>query len=165
MKPENIGFDIRGDVKMFDFGLATELPQCENHTDSTLYDLTGKTGSLRYMAPEVVNMKPYNAKADVYSFGILFWEMLSLKKPFSGYNVSMHRREVVDNNARPQIHPKWPIDLSLLICKAWDQNLHGRPTFDKIFQVLREMVNNGGNINGSLHDLSNRTARSLKMNQ
>ena len=35
--------------------------------------MSGETGSLRYMAPEVANCQPYNQKADVYSFGKLFW--------------------------------------------------------------------------------------------
>eukprot|EP00591_Stephanopyxis_turris_P007886 CAMPEP_0195527192 /NCGR_PEP_ID=MMETSP0794_2-20130614/28704_1 /TAXON_ID=515487 /ORGANISM="Stephanopyxis turris, Strain CCMP 815" /LENGTH=334 /DNA_ID=CAMNT_0040658053 /DNA_START=85 /DNA_END=1086 /DNA_ORIENTATION=+ len=69
LKPENIGFDIRGDVKIFDFGLARDLPPKDNET----YKLTGKTGSLLYMAPEVFYKKPYNETADIYSFGIIIW--------------------------------------------------------------------------------------------
>jgi len=50
LKPDNIGFDVRGDVKIFDFGLAREFPKKELMTNGT-YKMSGKTGSLRYMAP------------------------------------------------------------------------------------------------------------------
>lgn len=46
----NQGFDVRGDVKLFDFGLAKELDEKAKLDDGT-YHLTGDTGSLRYMAP------------------------------------------------------------------------------------------------------------------
>jgi len=51
LKPDNIGFDVRGDVKIFDFGLAKEIDESKVLEDGT-YHLTGDTGSLRYMAPE-----------------------------------------------------------------------------------------------------------------
>ena len=44
----------------------------------------GETGTARYMCPEVALHKPYNEKCDVYSFGILLWEMASGKLPFKG---------------------------------------------------------------------------------
>lgn len=50
LKPDNIGFDVRGDVKLFDFGLSRELP--ERKLDDGTYHMTGDTGSPRYMAPE-----------------------------------------------------------------------------------------------------------------
>lgn len=49
-KPDNVGFDVRGDVKIFDFGLAKELDESKKLDDGT-YHLTADTGSLRYMAP------------------------------------------------------------------------------------------------------------------
>lgn len=50
LKPDNIGFDVRGDVKIFDFGLAKEIDPSKRLEDGT-FKLTGDTGSLRYMAP------------------------------------------------------------------------------------------------------------------
>jgi serine/threonine protein kinase len=50
LKPDNVGFDVRGDVKIFDFGLSRQLPS-EKLKDGT-YNMTGDTGSPRYMAPE-----------------------------------------------------------------------------------------------------------------
>ena len=64
LKPDNVGFDIRGDVKLFDFGLTKELrPRDRIRTDE--YRASGQTGSRRYMAPEVVLCKNYGLKADI----------------------------------------------------------------------------------------------------
>ena len=58
LKPENVGFNIRDDIMLFDFGLAREISDKEKVTDNT-WKLTGETGSLRYMAPEVASDQPY----------------------------------------------------------------------------------------------------------
>jgi serine/threonine protein kinase len=75
LKPDNIGFDVRGDVKLFDFGLSVEITDKHPRAENGLFKLSGNTGSLRYMAPEVALDKPYNHKVDVYSFGILLWQV------------------------------------------------------------------------------------------
>ncbi|KAL3774542.1 hypothetical protein ACHAWO_003993 [Cyclotella atomus] len=79
-KPQNVGFDVRGDLKLFDFGLAKLLPSNDNYQDT--YKLS-MAGTPRFMAPEVLceKSKGYNLKADVYSFSVVMWEVLSLEKP------------------------------------------------------------------------------------
>ena len=58
LKPENVGFNIRDDIVLFDFGLAREVLDKDKLTEHT-WKLTGETGSLRYMAPEVAKDTPY----------------------------------------------------------------------------------------------------------
>lgn len=82
LKPANVGFDVRGDVKLFDFGLAKIMPSNGNSYEDS-FEMSG-AGSPRYMAPEVLGNKPvYNLKADVYTFSIVMWEVLALKKPYA----------------------------------------------------------------------------------
>ena len=80
-----IGLTLGGEVKIIDFGLARVVDNASPDMDE-LYEMSGETGSLRYMAPEVASSKPYNQKADVYSFGMILWELVAYEKPFNGMN-------------------------------------------------------------------------------
>jgi serine/threonine protein kinase len=51
---------------------------------TTTHETHTKQGTVRYMAPEVVHSHPYNEKVDVYSFGLLVWEMLAYRRVFEG---------------------------------------------------------------------------------
>jgi len=118
-KPDNIGFyrRRRGDgthvdvPKIFDFGLAKELkpkllkahPHHETGRPEDTYRLTPRSGSRRYMAPEVAFSTPYNEKADVFSFGILLYQVASLVTPFEGYSLYRHEKEVLCDGARPDL--------------------------------------------------------------
>ena len=82
LKPDNIGFNSAGVLKLFDFGLCTCVHRRRVSTES--YQLTGNTGSLRYMAPEVAKKESYSEKVDVYSFGVLVWQMAKDRVPFKG---------------------------------------------------------------------------------
>jgi serine/threonine protein kinase len=136
LKPENIGFDVRGDVKIFDLGLAKELHDEDKNPDNT-YNLTGLTGSLRYMAPEVALHEPYNFTADVYSFGILLWQILSLLTPFDKFTIEMHSDFVVKKGGRPTIDKKWPISWGILLQMCWAQSLKERAGMDEVAEALR----------------------------
>ncbi len=80
LKPENILITRDGQVKILDFGLAKELPRS---TDSTLA-LTepGLKGTPGYMAPEALLEKEVDARADLFSLGVVFYEMLAGRHPF-----------------------------------------------------------------------------------
>jgi len=141
LKPDNIGFDIRGDVKLFDFGLAKELDtSLQSEGCSEMYELSGNTGSLRYMAPEVARSDPYNLSADVYGFGLLLWQICSLQLPFDGMNRQDHSELVVYGNERPQVDPSWSTPLRILMKRSWEQDPLIRPTMDSIYKILRREI-------------------------
>jgi len=139
LKPGNIGFASDGDLKLFDFGLARMLENASSYSDRT-YAMSGKTGSLRYMAPEVVNNEPYNFKVDVYSFGVIFWEILSGKKSFQGTTEEQFLLSVIADNKRPTLDKAWPKKVIDLMEKCWDVDMSRRPTFTKIIQVLDSVL-------------------------
>eukprot|EP00536_Pseudo-nitzschia_multiseries_P010959 jgi/Psemu1/243405/estExt_Genewise1.C_3530053 len=143
LKPDNIGFDIRGacDVKLFDFGLAKELdPSLQSEGCEEMYELSGNTGSLRYMAPEVARSDPYNLSADVYGFGLLLWQICSLDLPYDGMNRQDHSERVVYGTERPEIDPSWSTPLRILIKRAWEPEPLVRPAMDAIYKILRREI-------------------------
>lgn len=135
---ENVGFDIRDDIKLFDFGLAKEV-HSEDKDENGLYKLTGMTGSPRYMAPEVGLEKPYGFSCDAYSFAILFWQMYSCKTPFEVYGMkSLRTRVWGTEQKRPFIQPDWPATIKDLLTKSWSENINDRPSFQQIYKILRQ---------------------------
>lgn len=139
MKPDNVGFSEDGQVKLFDFGLAKRLHP-DDRIDNGLYLLTGNTGSLRYMAPEVALGKPYDKRVDTYSFGILFWQICALTTPFAGYSCKMHADLVVGKGFRPKSDSSWPSPWTELMKRSWSSEVHTRPDFEHIVNILDEEI-------------------------
>merc|ERR1712161_183300 len=161
LKPDNIGFDVRGDVKIFDFGLSREVDSsCQ--LENNLYTLSGNTGSLRYMAPEVAKGEPYNHTVDVYSFGILLWQICSLETPFTGFDKLKHNKNVVWGGERPKIKDNLVPNLQSLISYCWSDKIEERPEFEEIADSLRsEITASRRDDNYNTLDVSSRTFDSL----
>jgi eukaryotic-like serine/threonine-protein kinase len=85
IKPENLMLTPSGRVKILDFGVARR-PTLATGSDSPTASLATMTGSLSgtpaYMAPEVLTEKPYDGRADIFSLGLVFYEMLGGPQPF-----------------------------------------------------------------------------------
>jgi len=143
IKPENIGFDVRGDVKIFDFGLCKSLsPHLK--AKGYGYRLTGRAGSLPYMAPEVARMDTYDTKCDVFSFAILLWEILSLLPAFKGLVPSEFVEHVVVRHERPVVplrNPYWPPLTRLMLPEAWDNDPAKRPDMKRVAILIRGDLN------------------------
>jgi serine/threonine protein kinase len=101
-----------------------------------VYQMSGETGSLRYMAPEVADGLPYNYSADVYSFGIILWELVSTKKPYEGLTRELFYERVVHGGERPPLGRKWPPELTSLMIECWDADMVNRPKFRDIVKRL-----------------------------
>ena len=138
LKPDNLGFTQDGTVKLFDFGLCTAVKRTETASDT--YEMTGNTGSLRYMAGEVALRQPYNEKVDVYSYGILLWQMAKDKVPFKGMNRADFMNQVVRKGVRPKIDKSWPKDFVDLLQSCWHVDFTQRPSFEMVSHSLTRQL-------------------------
>lgn len=128
-------------MKLFDFGLAKELDDSmKSGYCSEFYELSGNTGSLRYMAPEVARSECYNLTADVYSFGLLLWQMCSLDLPFDGMSRTDHSVYVVKGNERPLLDPTWSTPVRILMKRSWQPDPFVRPSMDSIYKILKREI-------------------------
>jgi len=137
LKPDNIGFTINGKLKIFDFGLAKELRNDER-VKGGLFNMTGCTGSIRYMSPENLQMKPYNLKTDIYSWAMIMWNILALEPPFALYTEQMIMDRVCSRGYRPKIFSTWSARMSKTIRLSWSANINERPSFAEISAELAE---------------------------
>jgi serine/threonine protein kinase len=133
------GFTLDGRVKLLDFGLGKVLEIASVDSDE-VFTMSGETGSLRYMAPEVADALPYNSSVDVYSFGVILWELNSFKKPFEGLNRELFYERIVHGGERPPLSRKWPLELTKLMTECWDADMRNRPKFKEIVARLDEML-------------------------
>lgn len=146
LKPANIGFDCNDCVKMFDFGFATSIAPLLNQEYQGYGPLTETCGTRRYMAPEVALKLGYGKEVDVYSFGMLLWEICVLEKPFDSIqSVEEFHDLVVLCGKRPSLHidPLWTSSLKHLMSKCWSTDPLDRPTMMEVksmlCNVLRDM--------------------------
>ncbi|KAL2465329.1 Protein kinase superfamily protein [Abeliophyllum distichum] len=124
VKTENMLLDKSRTVKIADFGVARVEASNPN-------DMTGETGTLGYMAPEVLNGNPYNRKCDVYSFGICLWEIYCCDMPYPDLSFSEVTSAVVRQNLRPDIPRCCPSSLANVMKRCWDANPDKRPEMDE----------------------------------
>ena len=138
MKPANIGFTSQNVLKIFDFGLAVEIPYHED--PDTTFKLAGNTGTSRYMAVEVIRKEPYNLKADVFSYSILLWEILALTKPYEGLLGPQVKESVSVYGERPTVPRSWPVAIRRLLRSGWGESMENRPTMDELYEVLEKEI-------------------------
>eukprot|EP00569_Conticribra_weissflogii_P003803 CAMPEP_0171333374 /NCGR_PEP_ID=MMETSP0878-20121228/3982_1 /TAXON_ID=67004 /ORGANISM="Thalassiosira weissflogii, Strain CCMP1336" /LENGTH=922 /DNA_ID=CAMNT_0011834317 /DNA_START=298 /DNA_END=3066 /DNA_ORIENTATION=+ len=148
LKPQNIGIDCYDCIKIFDFGFATSLAPYLNQPKrhGSYGPLTETCGTRRYMAPEVALKLGYGKEVDVYSFGMLLWEICAMEKPFDSIqSVEAFHDMVVLCGKRPSLHldPLWTSSLKGLMSRCWSTDPYDRPTMAQVknmlCNVLRDM--------------------------
>ncbi|PUZ71781.1 hypothetical protein GQ55_2G342000 [Panicum hallii var. hallii] len=136
LKTANLLMDENGTVKVADFGVARVKAQSGV--------MTAETGTYRWMAPEVIEHKPYDHKADVFSFGILLWELLTGKIPYEYLTPLQAAVGVVQKGLRPTIPKHTHAKLSELLQKCWQQDPALRPDFSEILETLQRIAEEVG---------------------
>lgn len=109
---------------------------------------TGKTGSLRYMAPEVALNRPYNEKVDIYSFSLILYSVVTGVIPYTSYTKNEFYSTIIRNNQRPPLDyddygreikfQTSPILKSLLI-SCWDPLPRNRPSAKEVYLILMDL--------------------------
>jgi hypothetical protein len=89
------------------------------------------------MAPEVGLGLGYGLEADVFSFGIMLWEVCALKKPFSKVKSAAEFEALVfEKDSRPKIKKRWNVALKNLIAECWSRDPQDRPDMSVAKSIL-----------------------------
>ncbi|XP_069146625.1 serine/threonine-protein kinase STY46 isoform X2 [Solanum lycopersicum] len=132
LKAANLLMDENEVVKVADFGVARVKAQTGV--------MTAETGTYRWMAPEIIEHKPYDHKADIFSFGVLLWELMTGKLPYEYLTPLQAAIGVVQKGLRPAIpkhtHPK----IAELLEKCWQRDPTSRPDFPEIIETLQQVA-------------------------
>src|SRR3954453_4326869 len=84
-------------------------------------------GNLPYIAPEVIAGKETTFASDVYSIGMIMWEISSGQPPFINYENDYDLAMKIINGMRPKIVPETPLEYKKLMEQCWDANSENRP--------------------------------------
>ena len=96
-------------------------------------------GVIPYMAPEVLRRKPYTKAADIYSFGIVMWEMTSGVLAFNDTAHDHHLILKICQGLRPEIIEGTEPEYSELMKKCWSLNPDERPTAEELVERFKDM--------------------------
>jgi len=119
------------EIKICDFGLSRVV---DKHAP-----MTGNVGTVCWIAPEIFsNKKLYSEKADVYSYGMILWELITREMPFDDTE-TFTIPVLVTKGKRPKIPKATPKDWTKLVKKCWEQKPEKRPTFPQILHILDGM--------------------------
>uniref|UniRef100_A0A8C6UQQ7 Mitogen-activated protein kinase kinase kinase 7 n=1 Tax=Neogobius melanostomus TaxID=47308 RepID=A0A8C6UQQ7_9GOBI len=132
LKPLNLLLVSRGTVlKICDFGTACDIQTY----------MTNNKGSAAWMAPEVFEGSNYSEKCDVFSWGIILWEVLSRKKPFDEVGGSAFCiMWAVHRGTRPPLIKDLPEPLESLMTRCWDKEPSLRPSMEEVCSTMSGLM-------------------------
>jgi len=125
VKPENVMLNTHGQVKILDFGLARHLPRSDQ---SSTMESAALAGTPAYMSPEVLLQELPDGRSDVFSLGVMFYEMLTGHHPFSSRSFLVTADRIRKETPAP-IHifnPAVPRALEKLILRAMAKDRNQR---------------------------------------
>jgi tRNA A-37 threonylcarbamoyl transferase component Bud32 len=137
LKPGNVMVLPAGNVKLLDFGLA------KARGDDTLTGESVALGTVAYLAPEGLTQRPVDGRSDVFAFGVLGYELLTGKRPFTGETLPAVLAAVLNGRPVPlrELVPECPPPLERLIMSCLEKEPDARPQeFETVAAVLTSVM-------------------------
>ncbi|KAF3454366.1 hypothetical protein FNV43_RR04813 [Rhamnella rubrinervis] len=132
LKSPNLLVDKNWNVKVGDFGLS-------RLKHNTFLSSKSTAGTPEWMAPEVLRNEPSNEKCDVYSFGVILWELATLRLPWSGMNPMQVVGAVGFQNRRLDIPKEVDPMVARIILECWQIEPNLRPSFAQLTVALKSL--------------------------
>eukprot|EP00256_Glycine_max_P062322 XP_014631783.1 serine/threonine-protein kinase CTR1 isoform X2 [Glycine max] len=130
LKSPNLLVDKNWTVKVCDFGLS-------RFKANTFIPSKSVAGTPEWMAPEFLRGEPSNEKSDVFSFGVIVWELVTMQQPWNGLSPAQVVGAVAFQNRRLAISPNISPALASLMESCWEDE---RPPFGSIVDSLKKLV-------------------------
>lgn len=135
LKPSNILLTHHDVLKISDFGTHKVFNDKQPFTSITY------AGTHAYMAPEVIRSEPYSFPVDVWSYGVVLWEILTGDEPYKNLDSSAVVWAVGNNSFRLPIPFTFPEGFSRILDGCWKANSSERLTFQQICMILKGAIN------------------------
>ena len=161
IKPQNIMLNSDNIIKILDFGIAALLntssagdkvpPSEKGNLVSKDQAISQMIGTPHYMSPEQINAEPLDHRADIFSFGVVLYEMLTGRKPFQAKNIQQLKQAIIEGHVVPleKIKPETPPEVIELVNKAlsakkeyrWDNTTELARIIGEIDQNISQQKN------------------------
>ncbi|KAK9123972.1 hypothetical protein Sjap_013574 [Stephania japonica] len=133
LKSPNLLVDMKYTVKVSDFGLS-------RLKENTFLSSKSAAGTPEWMAPEVLRDEPSNEKSDIYSFGVILWELVTMQLPWCNLTQAQVVAAVGFKNMRLEIPRNTNPQVAALIEACWATDPRQRPAFSEIMDYLRPLI-------------------------
>jgi serine/threonine protein kinase len=133
LKSPNLLVDKNWVVKVCDFGLS-------RMKNNTFLSSRSTAGTAEWMAPEVLRNEPSDEKCDVFSYGVILWELCTLQQPWEGMNAMQVVGAVGFQSRRLDIPDNVDPAVAEIITRCWQTDPRARPSFAEIMAALKPLL-------------------------